>query len=319
MASTTFATCGVVCVQQANIGIVETCGKFDAVLEPGCHFIKPCCISAVAGEMSLRVQQLDVQVETRTRDSVFIHITVSVQYKVIPEKCYNAFYRLSQPEEQLRKLVYNHIRAQIPNYSLDDVFTAKDEIAKALKDDLDRDMAEYGYQIQQTLIIDIEPNALVKQSMNEINANQRKRIAAVDKAEAEKIGVVKAAEAEAESKRLSGVGLAEQRKAVIAGLRDSIKEFTNTNSQITDMQVMELLLMNQYFDTLKEMSQNSRSSTVFVPHSPGVVGSMGDQVRDAFISASAAVSADLSAVQTAAPISSRAGLSHRPGFMPEGH
>eukprot|EP01002_Notosolenus_urceolatus_P004500 NODE_2189_length_1178_cov_17.618246_g1814_i0.p1 GENE.NODE_2189_length_1178_cov_17.618246_g1814_i0~~NODE_2189_length_1178_cov_17.618246_g1814_i0.p1 ORF type:complete len:314 (+),score=79.36 NODE_2189_length_1178_cov_17.618246_g1814_i0:58-999(+) len=309
-----FATCGIICVQQSNIGIVETCGKFNSVKEPGCHCIAPFCISNVAGELSLRVQQLDVQVETRTRDSVFIHITVSVQYKVIPECCYNAFYRLSNPTDQLQKLVYNHIRAQIPNYILDDVFTAKDEIAKSLKEDLDRDMADYGYQIQQTLIIDIEPNKLVKESMNEINANQRKRVAAVDKAEAEKIAVVKAAEAEAESKRLSGVGLAEQRKAVIAGLRDSIKDFTDTNSQVSDMQVMELLLMNQYFDTLKDLANGSRSSTVFVPHSPGVVGSMGDQVRDAFIGASSAVSADMQAlggVQSAQPISRRSGI--RPG------
>lgn len=285
------------CVPQSEIGLIERFGEFSRIARPGLHCIVPCAHS-LAGSVSLRVQQLDVDVETKTQDNVFITFQVSIQYKVLDDahqqegylpsaNVFKAFYSLSDPKHQLRSYVFNNVRGQIPSYKLDDVFTAKEAIAKSLKDDLEVEMNQFGFTIVQTLVTDIQPDPTVKTAMNAINAAQRQRVAAVDKAEAEKITVVKAAEAEAESKRLSGVGLAEQRKAVIVGLKESILHFSNSNKEITQQEVMDLLLLNQYFDTMKDMAANARGSTVFVPHTPNMVKEYGRQIRDGVFSASA--------------------------------
>eukprot|EP01012_Entosiphon_sulcatum_P039810 TRINITY_DN5299_c0_g2_i1.p1 TRINITY_DN5299_c0_g2~~TRINITY_DN5299_c0_g2_i1.p1 ORF type:complete len:283 (+),score=78.76 TRINITY_DN5299_c0_g2_i1:20-868(+) len=272
-------------IQQSEVGVVEVWGKFEEVQRPGFYFFNPVSTN-LAARISMRVQELNVKVETKTKDNVFVNINVTVQYRVLEQEVYKAFYELSMPEQQIMSYVFNNVRAQIPQYELDGLFNAKDSIAKCLKDELEGEMNQFGYSIVQTLVTDVEPDHTVKTAMNEINAAQRLRMAANDKAEAEKIAVVKAAEADAESKRLSGVGLAEQRKAVVMGLHDSIKMFGD-NPNISPMEVMELLLMNQYFDTLKEMSHNSKTNTIFVQHSPNAVGQISSQIREGMLQANA--------------------------------
>eukprot|EP00998_Keelungia_sp_KM082_P006787 NODE_3019_length_953_cov_98.308717_g2999_i0.p1 GENE.NODE_3019_length_953_cov_98.308717_g2999_i0~~NODE_3019_length_953_cov_98.308717_g2999_i0.p1 ORF type:complete len:300 (-),score=87.26 NODE_3019_length_953_cov_98.308717_g2999_i0:52-885(-) len=269
-------------IPTSEVAIVERFGKFAGTSEPGFHFINP-LTSTIAGRMTLRVQELQVHVETKTKDNVFVNVVLTIQYKALQTQMYKAFYELTNSEAQLQSYVFNNVRAQIPHYELDQLFAAKDEIAKQLKDDLEHDMNQFGWTILQALITDLEPDALVKKAMNDINAAQRLRVAAQDKAEAEKIAVVKGAEAEAESKRLSGVGLAEQRKAVVLGLHESIRMFSE-HTDIRQNDVMELLLMNQYFDTLKEMTANTRTTTVFVPNKEGG-GSITDQTRDGMLQA----------------------------------
>eukprot|EP01012_Entosiphon_sulcatum_P039809 TRINITY_DN5299_c0_g1_i1.p1 TRINITY_DN5299_c0_g1~~TRINITY_DN5299_c0_g1_i1.p1 ORF type:complete len:281 (+),score=95.83 TRINITY_DN5299_c0_g1_i1:419-1261(+) len=270
-------------VPQSEVAIVEVWGKFEEVQRAGFHCLNPIS-SGVAGRLSMRVRELNLHIETKTKDNVFVTLMITIQYRVLDSEVFKAFYELSMPEQQLQSYVFNNIRAQIPQYELDQLFVAKDSIASALKAELEGEMNQFGYSIVQTLVTDIAPDPTVKKAMNEINAAQRLRVAAMDKAEAEKIAVVKAAEADAESKRLSGVGLAEQRKAVVMGLHDSIRMFAD-NSNISPMEVMELLLMNQYFDTLKEMTHNSKSNTIFVPHSPDSVGTISSQIRDGMLQA----------------------------------
>eukprot|EP00993_Chasmostoma_nieuportense_P002430 NODE_3225_length_1007_cov_30.409091_g3079_i0.p1 GENE.NODE_3225_length_1007_cov_30.409091_g3079_i0~~NODE_3225_length_1007_cov_30.409091_g3079_i0.p1 ORF type:complete len:296 (+),score=104.03 NODE_3225_length_1007_cov_30.409091_g3079_i0:44-889(+) len=268
-------------INTSEVGITECWGKFDNVSRAGFHFINPLTTS-LAGMLTLRIQELNVRIETKTLDNVFVICAVSVQYKVLEDEIQKAFYELSSTEQQLQSYVFNNVRAQIPHYELDQLFSAKDQIAVQLRSDLEQEMNQFGYSIVQTLITDIDPDATVKQAMNEINAAQRLRVAATDKAEAEAIAVIKSAEAEAESKRLSGVGLAEQRKAVVSGLHDSLFTFAEQGG-VAHGEVMELLLMNQYFDTMKDMTQQSRATTLFVPHTPDTVSALGAQMREGLI------------------------------------
>eukprot|EP01010_Urceolus_cornutus_P000616 NODE_1134_length_1087_cov_209.766859_g867_i0.p1 GENE.NODE_1134_length_1087_cov_209.766859_g867_i0~~NODE_1134_length_1087_cov_209.766859_g867_i0.p1 ORF type:complete len:302 (-),score=99.60 NODE_1134_length_1087_cov_209.766859_g867_i0:181-1029(-) len=270
-------------IPQSEVGITESWGKFADVVRPGCHFVN-CISTQLAGSMSLRVQELTVRIETKTKDNVFVFVVISVQYKILETKIYEAYYTLENAEQQLTSYVFNNVRAQIPQYALDELFAGKDEIAVQLKHDLEEQMNDFGYTIIQTLITDIDPDDLVKKAMNEINAAQRMRVAAVDKAEAERITVVKSAEAEAESKRLSGVGLAEQRKAVVSGLHESIVTFAEAGD-ISHGEVMELLLMNQYFDTLKDMTHQSKATAMFVPHTPDTVSTLSIQMREGLMQA----------------------------------
>lgn len=277
----------VYCVQQSEVAVVESWGRYSATHAPGIHCLVP-CRDRLAGRLTLRTRELHIKVETKTRDNVFVVVTVTIMFKVLDTSIRQAFYELSLPDQQLHSYVLNNVRAQIPKHELDQLFLAKDEIAKTLKTELEHEMNHFGYTIVQTLITDIEPDATVKKAMNEINAAQRLRVAATDKAEAEKMSVVKAAEADAESKRLSGVGLAEQRKAIILGLHDSIRMFT-AHTNITQSEVMELLLMNQYFDTLKEMTATSRATTVFVPHGAGGMSALGHEIRQGLLEAGQAL------------------------------
>eukprot|EP01006_Ploeotia_vitrea_P065581 TRINITY_DN93477_c0_g1_i1.p1 TRINITY_DN93477_c0_g1~~TRINITY_DN93477_c0_g1_i1.p1 ORF type:complete len:302 (-),score=39.38 TRINITY_DN93477_c0_g1_i1:120-998(-) len=271
------------CVEEANVAFKEVWGKYDGeIQEPGCHCMNPIS-THINGPLSTRVRESAIRVETKTKDNVFVTMVVTLQYRVLKGSEDKAYYELSHPESQLQSYVFNNVRAEIPKFMLDELFISKDEIARTLKTDLSAEMAQFGYEIVQALITDLEPDHGVKKSMNEINAATRMRMAASDKAEAEKILIVKAAEADAESKRLSGVGLAEMRKAVISGLHDSIQLFTgDSNSGIGQQEVMDLLLMNQFFDTMKEMSGNSRNNTLFIPHTPDAVADLGGQVRNCF-------------------------------------
>ena len=276
-------------VQQQTVAVVQRLGKFDRLAEAGLHIRVP-FIEKVAGTVNLRVQQLDVEVETKTRDNVFVRVIVSVQYFVLAEKVYDAFYKLDDPVNQIKAFVFDVVRARVPKIKLDDVFEKKDEIAGAVKAELSQVMDDFGYGIVKTLVTDIDPDAKVKEAMNEINAAQRMRAAATEKGEAEKIMQVKAAEADAEAKALSGKGVADQRQAIVEGLRESVDEFQRTVPGTSPQDVMNLILMTQYFDMLKDIGQSSKANTILLPHSPGHVGDISSQLRDAIITGNEAAS-----------------------------
>ncbi len=269
--------------QQTN-AVIERFGKFNKISKPGLSFKIP-VIDRIAGRINLRVRQLDVRVETKTKDNVFVFVIVSVQYFVIPDKVIDAFYKLQEPQAQITSYVYDVVRARVPGIKLDDVFETKDDIAQAVKLELEQIMDDFGYGIVKTLVTDIDPDANVKQSMNQINAAQRLRVAAVEEAEAEKIRVVKAAEAEAESKALQGKGIADQRTAIVNGLQESVTDFQSSVQGTSAQDVMNLVLMTQYFDTLKDVGLSSNSNTIMIPHSPAGMNDISEQLRNAMITA----------------------------------
>jgi regulator of protease activity HflC (stomatin/prohibitin superfamily) len=252
------------CITTAEIGIIEKCGKWDRMAHPGPTLI---CwpFYTVAGRVSIRIQQLDVACETKTSDNVFVNVVISVQYAVQPEHVYEAFYVLNDPSEQIRSYVYDVVRSTLPNMTLDAAFESKEDIATEVKKELSEVMREYGFLIHNALVTDMAPDGRVKTAMNEINASKRLKEAAFEKAEGEKIILVKSAEAEAESKYLSGVGVARQRKAIVDGLRDSIAQFSSGVKGSTPKDVIDLLLLTQYFDMLKDVGQQAGTRAVFLP------------------------------------------------------
>lgn len=269
-------------VEQQTIAIVERFGKFARVARPGLNILIP-FIERIAGRVSLRVRQLDIPVETKTKDNVFVKVTVSVQFHALTEKIYEAFYRLENPEAQIRSFIFDVVRAQVPKIILDDVFEKKDDIANAVKNELTEMMDSFGYGIVKALVTDIDPDAKVKNAMNEINEAQRLRVAANERGEAEKILKIKQAEADARSKALQGQGIADQRSAIVNGLRESVSEFQKSVSGTSAADVMSLVLMTQYFDTLKEVGASSKTNTILIPHSPGHMNDLSDQLRNAII------------------------------------
>ena len=271
-------------VGQQTAAVTQRFGKFIRVATSGLNFKTP-WIDWVAGRINLRVQQLDVKVETKTEDNVFVQFVVSVQYFVIPDKVYEAFYKLDDPTKQITSFVFDVVRARVPKIKLDDVFDKKDEIADAVKGELAQVMDDFGYGIVKALVTDIDPDKKVKESMNEINAAQRLRMAASEKGEADRILKVKAAEAEAQSKALQGKGIADQRRAIVDGLRESVSEFEKAVPGATAQDVMQLVLMTQYFDTLKEIGASSQTNTILIPHSPGNLSDLTAQMRNAMITA----------------------------------
>ncbi|KAG8051496.1 hypothetical protein GUJ93_ZPchr0001g29609 [Zizania palustris] len=266
------------CVGQSTVAVGETCGRYDAVLGPGCHFVPWCVGRRVAGYLSLRVQQLDVRCETKTKDNVFVTVVASVQFRALADKAYDAFYRLTNARAQIQSYVFDVIRASVPNMNLDEVFGQKKEVARAVEEELAKAMTMYGYEIVQTLIVDIEPDEVVKRAMNDINAAARLRVAAAERGEADKIQQVKRAEGEAEAKYLAGVGVARQRQAIVEGLKRFVPN---------EKDVMDMVLVTQYFDTIRDIGATSRSSTVFIPHGPNAVRDMAAQVRDGMLQATA--------------------------------
>lgn len=275
---------GLFIVRQQTSAIVERFGRFTRTAPAGLN-IKIPFIDRIAGRVSLRIQQLDVKIETKTKDNVFVNVVVSVQYYVLPSKVVDAFYKLQDPQGQITSFVFDTVRARVPSLILDDLFEKKDEIALAVKTELDNVMDDFGYGIVKALVTDIDPDAKVKASMNEINAAQRMREAAIQQAEADKIRVVKAAEGEAESKALQGQGIANQRKAIIDGLKESVENFNKSIGGTSAEDVMNLVLMTQYFDTLKEIGLSGKSNTIMIPHSPGGMGDISEQMRNAVITA----------------------------------
>lgn len=274
-----------VLVKQSDVAIKERFGKFEKVLNPGLQFVPWVIGDYVAGHLTLRLQQLDVQCETKTKDNVFVTVVASIQYRVLVDKASDAFYRLSNPTSQIKAYVFDVIRACVPKLNLDDVFEQKNEIAKSVEEELDKAMTAYGYEILQTLIIDIEPDQQVKRAMNEINAAARMRVAANEKAEAEKIIQIKRAEGEAESKYLSGLGIARQRQAIVDGLRDSVLGFAGNVPGTSAKDVLDMVMMTQYFDTMRDIGAHSKSSSVFIPHGPGAVADVATQIRNGLLQA----------------------------------
>jgi regulator of protease activity HflC (stomatin/prohibitin superfamily) len=267
-------------VRTAEAVVIQRMGKFLRVANAGINFKLP-WLDQIAGRIDLRVQQLALDVETK--DNVFVKIPVSVQYHVIPEKVYEAFYKLANPKQQISSYVFNVILGHVPKMILDDAFLQQSDIAIAIKEGLDDVMKTYGYAIDQALVTDIEPDEKVKAAMNDINAAQRKQVAATARGEAEKILKVKQAEAEAQSKALQGQGIANQRKAIIEGLKDSVEAFSKAVEGSTPHDVMMLVLVTQYLDTMKEIGANDKSNTIFVSHSPAAIGDLFRQMQDAIM------------------------------------
>ena len=252
-------------VKQQSAAVVERFGKFVSVRQSGLQ-IKIPIIDSIAGRLSLRIQQLDVVVETKTKDDVFVKLKVSVQFKVIKEKVYDAFYKLDNPGDQITSFIFDVVRAEVPKLILDDVFLKKDDIAIAVKSELQDAMTEYGFQIIKTLVTDIDPDAQVKESMNRINASEREKVAAQFEGEAQKILIVEKAKAEAESKRLQGQGIADQRREIARGLEDSVKVLNGVD--INSQEASALIVVTQHYDTLQSVGAESNSNLILLPNSP---------------------------------------------------
>jgi regulator of protease activity HflC (stomatin/prohibitin superfamily) len=238
-------------------------------------------IDRIVVRRNLKIMQQDIEVETKTKDNVFVRTKVSVQYQIIRDKVHDSYYRLSDPIAQIESYIFDVVRSEIPKLTLDEVFVNKDTVALAVKESLEESMDDFGFMIIKTLITDIDPDEKVKQSMNEINAAERLRDAAMSKAEAEKIGIVMQAEAHAESKRLQGMGMANQRREIAAGLKSSIEDLKQ--SGINNEEVLTILLITQHYDALEAMSKNAHSNTIMVPYSSSAVTGMRDQIQEAIL------------------------------------
>ncbi len=276
-------------VNTAQVAIITRFGKFLRVAEPGLNWKVP-YFDTVSGIVSLRVNQITLTMETKTKDNVFVTIPISVQNRVRPEKVFDAFYKLSDPVAQIQSYVEQVILGHVPGMTLDEVFASQSSIAAAVKQELDADMATFGYEIVNVLVTDIVPDAKVKSAMNDINAAQREQVAANARGEAEKILVVKKAEAEAESKALQGQGIANQRKAIIEGLQSSIEQFQKVVEGASAKEVMQLVMVTQYFDTLKSIGESDKTNTLFLAHSPTAVKEVSDQIMQSMLVAERAKS-----------------------------
>lgn len=268
-------------VEQQTAAVIERFGKYLRIAKPGLN-IKIPFIDTVAERISLRVEQLDLEVETNTKDNVFVKVKVSVPNRVLAEKVYEAYYELNEPEEQMTKYVLDAVRSKVPDMELDEALSSKDEIATAINARLTGALDQFGYVIVKALVTDIEPDEKVKHSMNEINAQKRLRIAATEKGEADKILLVKAAEAESASKILQGQGIAGQRLAIAKGMKESIAELAGI-AGVHATEAMQMITLNQYFDAMVHMAQHGKTNTIMVPHSPAGVTDLADQIRNSLL------------------------------------
>ena len=268
-------------VKQQSVAIIERFGRYQKISDSGIHMRAPFGIDKIAARVQLRVLQSEIVVETKTQDNVFVTMNVATQYRVNESNVKDAYYKLMRPESQIKSYIEDALRSSVPKLTLDELFEKKDEIALEVQKQVAEEMSTYGYIIVKTLITKVEPDAEVKQSMNEINAAQRKRVAAQELAEADKIKIVTAAEAEAEKDRLHGVGIAEQRKAIVDGLADSIKELKGANVDLTEEQIMSFILTNQYLDTLNNFADKEGNNTIFLPANPDGVENIRTQILSA--------------------------------------
>ena len=304
------------CIDSGNVGIIQRWGAFHRVATPGFNCVCCCLGDMIAAQLNLRQQQLNVELETKTKDDVSVKIAVSVQYLIAKTNdhspngsYYKAYYKLDNPEIQIRSYILNVVRSAVPKITLDGVFESKDEIAEKVRQDLSASMEQFGYMIINTLVTEIEPAAQVKAAMNEINAASRMRKAALDKAEAVKTKIVKEAEADAESKYLQGTGIMRQRQAIVNGLRKSVKVFAEEVKDVSSKvstraaaprgraatdtallstkikDVMDMMIVTQYFDVLKDLGSSSKNSTVFIPHSPAGVSDVSAAIRNGVLQA----------------------------------
>ncbi|MDT9555223.1 SPFH domain-containing protein [Streptococcus mutans] len=271
---------GLYVVRQQTVAIIERFGKYQLTSTSGIHLRLPFGIDKIAARIQLRLLQSEIIVETKTKDNVFVTLNVATQYRVNEQNVTDAYYKLMRPEAQIQSYIEDALRSSVPKLTLDELFEKKDEIALEVQHQVAEEMSTYGYIIVKTLITKVEPDAEVKQSMNEINAAQRKRVAAQELANADKIKIVTAAEAEAEKDRLHGVGIAQQRKAIVDGLAESIMELKGTNVSLTEEQIMSILLTNQYLDSLNTFAQHGNSS-IFLPANPEGAEDIRTQVMSA--------------------------------------
>lgn len=268
---------GLYVVKQQTVAIIERFGKYQKTSTSGINFKIPFGVDIIAARIQLRMLQSEIVVETKTQDNVFVTMNVATQYRVNENNVTDAYYKLMHPEAQIKSYIEDALRSSVPKLTLDELFEKKDEIALEVQKQVAEEMSTYGYVIVKTLITKVEPDAEVKQSMNEINAAQRKRVAAQELAEADKIKIVTAAEAEAEKDRLHGVGIAQQRKAIVDGLADSIRELKESNVSLSEEQIMSILLTNQYLDTLNNFAQGG-NQTIFLPGNPEGVEDIRTQI-----------------------------------------
>jgi len=312
--------CCVRTVKQGTVGVIETMGGFSHIVSPGCTWIwYP--FQNVGGTLSTRVQQLDVITDTKTKDNVTMKLKIAVQYEVmnhvvkaesggdIPDMSrgtvdedhgvYRAFYKLTDIRQQLTPYVEDVVRSEIPKRELDEAYESKEAVAHAVQDALSHEMQQYGYRIVNTLVTDLIPDANVMRAMNDIETQRRERMAAQEKAEAKKVLVVKAAEAEMEAKHLSGQGVARQRQAIVEGLKNSVLEFNDGVAGTSPADVMQLMMVTQYLDMLKDVGH--KGSTVFIPHGPGAVGDVQSQMRQGFMEANSLVGTQLAQPAEGAP------------------
>ena len=260
-----FLFSGLFVVKQQTAAVVERFGRFLSIRQSGLHFKIP-LIDRISGRISLRILQLDVIVETKTKDDVFVKLKVSVQYKVVQEKVYDAFYKLDYPRDQITSYVFDVVRAVVPKMKLDDVFEKKNEIANAVKGELNDAMINYGYDIIKALVTDIDPDAEVKAAMNRINAAERKKVAAQYDGDAERILIVEKAKAEAESKRLQGQGIADQRREIARGLEESVDVLNKVG--INSQEASALIVVTQHYDTLQSIGGETNTNLILLPNSP---------------------------------------------------
>src|SRR5437868_371309 len=269
-------------VKQQTRAIIERFGRYVRTAKPGLRMKIP-FIDRIVYRVSLRVQQLIVEVDTKTKDNVFVKIYIAVQYRVVEGSEADSYYKLQDHVEQIRSYVLDVVRAKVPRMDLDEVFEKKDDVGVAVKSELDASMKTYGFEIPNALVTDVDPDEKVKQAMNEIQTQQRLQVAAAAKGEANKILVVKNAEAEAESKRLQGEGIAKQRRAIVDGLRDSIDAFKEKIDGVSAGDVLNLVLLTQYFDTMKDIGVSSGSKVILMSHSPGGMADLSTELRNAII------------------------------------
>lgn len=267
----------VVIVREKTSVAIERLGKYHRIASSGFNLIIP-FIEKKAGIVNLRVQQLDVEVETKTLDDVFVRLKVSVQFHVKSDRVREAFYSLDDAHLQISSYVFDDVRSEVPKMDLDDVFSKKEDIALAVAQNLRDAMEEYGFRIVKTLVTDIDPDERVKVAMNQINAAKRNKYAALEEAEGEKIRIVKKAEAQAESTRLSGQGIAQQRLEIVRGFKESVEDFQRTLKDVTHEEVMQFVLLTQYFDTLNNVGSNSKNTSILIPHSPSAMKDFQQQV-----------------------------------------
>lgn len=252
-------------IKQQTSGVIERFGKFHSIRNSGLQLKIP-LIDSMAGRINLKVQQLDVMVETKTKDDVFVRLKISVQFQVVKDKVYDAFYKLENSNAQITSYVFDVVRAEVPKMKLDDVFERKDDIANAVKSELNDAMQDYGYDIIKTLVTDIDPDEQVKEAMNRINASEREKVAAEFEAEAERIKIVAKARAEAESKRLQGQGIADQRREIARGLEESVDVLSKVG--INSQEASALIVVTQHYDTLQSIGEETNSNLILLPNSP---------------------------------------------------
>lgn len=269
-------------MRQQSAAIVQRFGKFHSIRHPGIQIRIP-LVDQIAGRINLRIQQLDVNVETKTKDDVFVRLKVSVQYLVLKDKIYDAFYRLEDPHQQITSYVFDTVRAEVPKLKLDDVFEKKDDIAIAIRRELEQSMNEYGYGIIKALVTDIDPDVEVKQAMNRINAAERQKVAAEYEGEAERIRIVAKATAEAESKRLQGRGIADQRREIARGLEESVNVLNAVG--INSQEASALIVITQHYDTLQAVGERTKSNLILMPNNPSAANDMLMQLTTSFAAA----------------------------------